>query len=348
MQIKKQQLEWNMEQCVGSKQGKKYNKAVYCHLAECITQNARLDEAQGGMKVEGRNINNLRYADDTTLMVWRGFKEPPDEGERGEWKAGLKLNIQNTKIMGSGPVASWQIDGETIETVTNFIFLGSKITVDSEYSHEIKKHLLLWKKNNGKPRQHIKKQRHYFAYKGPHSQSYGFSSSHVWTWELDHKKGWMLKNRCFQTVVLEKTLRSPLDCKRSNQSILKEINPQYSLEGLVLKLKLQYFGHLMWRADSLEKTLMLGKIEQRRKRAWQRMRWLDGVSDSMDMNLSKLQEMVKDREVWCATIHGVAKSWTWLGNWATTTRSVFSDHSIMKLKIKRKTEKFTNLWKLNN
>ena len=96
-------------------------------------------------------------------------------------KAGLKLNIQNTKIMGSGPVASWQIDGETIETVTNFIFLGSKITVDSEYSHEIKKHLLPWKKSNDKPRQHIKKQRHYFAYKGPHSQSYGFSSSHVWT-----------------------------------------------------------------------------------------------------------------------------------------------------------------------
>ena len=103
-------------------------------------------------------------------------------------KAGLKLNIQNMKIMGSGPVASWQIDGETIETVTNFIFLGSKITVDSEYSHEIKKHLLPWKKSSGKPRQHIKKQRHYFAYKGPHSQSYSFSSSHVWTSELDHKK----------------------------------------------------------------------------------------------------------------------------------------------------------------
>ena len=203
-------------------------------------------------------------------------------------KAGLKLNIQNMKIMGSGPVASWQIDGETIETVTNFIFLGSKITVDSEYSHEIKKHLLPWKKSSGKPRQHIKKQRHYFAYKGPHSQSYSFSSSHVWTSELDHKKSWTLKNRCFQTVVLEKTLGSPLDCKRPNQSILKEINPQYSLEGLVLKLKLQYFGHLMWRTDSLEKTLMLGKIEHRRKRAWQRMRWLDGVTDSMDMNLSKL------------------------------------------------------------
>ena len=194
-----------------------------------------------------------------------------------------------------------------------------------------------WKKSNGKPRQHIKKQKHYFAYKGPHSQSYGFSSSHVRTWELDHKKGWVLKNWCIQTVVLEKTLRSPLDCKRPNQSILKEINPQYSLKGLVLKLKLQYLGHLMWRADSLEKTLMLGKTEHRRIRARQRMRWLDGVIDSMGMSLSKIQEMMKDREVWYATVYGVAKNWTWLGNWTkTTTQSIFSDHSIMKLKINNK------------
>ena len=142
MQIKKQQLEWNMEQCVGSKQGKKYNKAVYCHLAECITQNARLDEAQGGMKVEGRNINNLRYADDTTLMVWRGFKEPPDEGERGEWKAGLKLNIQNTKIVAPDSITSWQVDGEDVEPVADFLFLGSKITVDCDCSHKIKTHFL--------------------------------------------------------------------------------------------------------------------------------------------------------------------------------------------------------------
>ena len=123
----------------------------------------------------------------------------------------------------------------------------------------------------------MKKQRHYLANKDPYCQSYGFSSSHVWMWELDHKQSWVLKNWCFWTVVLEKTLESPLDCRRSNQSILKEISPEYSLEGLMLKLKLQYSGHMMRRADSFEKTLMLGKTEGRR-RGQQRIRWLDGIT----------------------------------------------------------------------
>ena len=116
-----------------------------------------------------------------------------------------------------------------------------------------------WKKSYDQPRQHIKKQRHYFANKGLSSQGYGYSSSHVWMWKLDYKQSWVLKNWCFWTVVLEKTLESPLDCKDSNQSILKEINPEYSYEGLMLKLKPQSFGYLMQKADSFEKTLMLGK-----------------------------------------------------------------------------------------
>ena len=161
-------------------------------------------------------------------------------------------------------------------------------------------------------RQHIEKQRHYFANKGPTSQSYGFSSSHVWMQKLDYKESWALKYWCFWTVVLEKTLEIPLDCKEIQLVILKEISPEYSLEGLMLKLKLQYFGHLMRRADSLEKSLMLGKTEGRRRGRQRTVgwhHWLDGQS------LSKLWEFVMDREAWHTAIHGVAKSWTWLNDW---------------------------------
>ena len=159
-------------------------------------RNTGLDEAQARIKITGRNINNLRYADDTTLMAESKeelkilLMKVKEESE----KVGLKLNIQKTKIMASGPITSWQIDGETVETLREFILGGSKITADGDCSHEIKRRFAPWKKSYDQPRQHIKKQRQYFANKGLSSQGYGFSSGHVWMWELDYKESWALKN----------------------------------------------------------------------------------------------------------------------------------------------------------
>ena len=165
-----------------------------------------------------------------------------------------------------------------------------------------------WKKSYEQPIQHIKKQRHYFANESSSSQSYGFSSSHVWMWELDYKESWRID--AFELWCWRRLLRAPWTASRSSQTTLKEISPKYSLEGLMLKLKLQYFGHLMWIIDSLEKTLMLGKVEGRRIRGWQRKRWLDGIPDLMNMSLSKVLELVMDREAWRAVVHRIAKSRT--------------------------------------
>ena len=184
--------------------------------------------------------------------------------------------------------------------------------------------LLPWKKSYDQPGQHIEKQRHYFANKGPSSQGYGFSSSHVWMWELDCKERWVLKIDAFELWCWRRLLRVPWTARRSNHSILKEISPGCSLEGLMLKLKLQYFGHLMRRADSFEKTLMLGKTEGRRRRGQQRMRRLDDIMNSMDMGLGKLQDLVMDREAWRAAVHGVAKSWTQLSTWTERIFKLFT------------------------
>ena len=248
----------------------------------------QLDEAQAGIKIAGRNINNLRYADDTTLMAeskeeLKSFlMKVKEESE----KPGLKLNIQTTKIMASGPITLWQIDGETMETVTDFILGGSKITADGDCSNEIKRCLLPGRKVMTNLDSILESRDITLLTKAYLVRAmvspvviYGCES-----WTI--KKVECQRIDAFELWCWRRLLRVPWTARRSNQSVLKQISAGCSLEGLMLKLKLQYFGHFMQTVDSLEKTLMLGGIGGRRRRGRQRTRWLEGITDSMDMGLS--------------------------------------------------------------
>ena len=211
--MKKQQLELDMKQQTGSKLGKESVKAVYCHPAYLTSMQNTSCKRLGWIAVRNINKSQICRWHDHNGRKWTGTKEPLEVGERGEWKTWLKTQHSKMKIMASGPITSWQIDGETMETMSDLIFLGSKVTVDGDWSHEIKRHLLLGRKAMTN-QDSVLKSSHYFANKGSYSQSYGFSSSHVWMWELNHRKGWMPKNWCLWTVVLEKALKSPVDCKK--------------------------------------------------------------------------------------------------------------------------------------
>ena len=286
MQFKKQQLEPDMEQETGSQLGNEYVKAVYCHPAYLTYMQSTSCKMRGWMKhkLESRLPGEISITSDTQIppSLWQKVKRNwTASWWTWEWKSWLKTKHSKNKDHGIWSHHFMANNWETMETVTAFIFLGSKITADGDCSHEIKRHLLLERKAMTNLDSILKSRDITLPTK------VCLLKTMVFPVVMYGCEGWTIKKaECWRIDVFElwywrRLLRVPWTARRSHQSIVKEISPEYSLEGLMLKLKLQYFGHLMWRTDSLEKTMMLGKMEGRRRRGQQRLRWLDGITESM-------------------------------------------------------------------
>lgn len=273
-------------------------------------RNAGLDEEEIGIKIAGKNINNLRYADDTILMA--GSEEELKililKVKEESAKAGLMLNVKKTKIMATTPVNSWHVEGEAMEVVSTFNYLGSQISADGDSSQEIKRRLLLGRKAMSNLDKVLRSRDVNLTTKIRIVKAMVFPvvmyGCETWTIRKAERR----KIDSFELWCWRKLLRVPWTAKRTNRSVLQQIKPDCSLEGMILKQKLTYFGHIMRRHDALEKTLMLGKIEGTRRRGRQGMRWIDGITEVMDSKLESLREIVQDRRNWRSLVHGVTKS----------------------------------------